>query len=217
MNITKCILTLIALASLAGTLPLHAQMLNPNIDKSNEPFCYFSQPTDEIGVMDGKSGTLVSPEGYLYTGFGELMFFTDNPPQPVHQRVKTLREGYLPIIEYTFEREGFQYKFSMFAATLDGNPESPLMNFVRVAIKNAGNRQRTTHFAVGTRYQNQSNMLGVLATIGSAVHGPPSIPAHSFRLASSSAKSGNTAFHRMLFSGMGRFFISSPPHRSRNK
>jgi len=29
--------------------------------------------------MDGKEGTLVTPEGYLYTGYGEIMFFSGNP------------------------------------------------------------------------------------------------------------------------------------------
>jgi len=45
-----------------------AQMIDPDIDKADEPFCYFSKPTDVIGVMDGKEGTLVSPEGYFYVG-----------------------------------------------------------------------------------------------------------------------------------------------------
>jgi len=138
---------------------LNAQMLDPAIDRNDEPFCYYSRPTDVIGVMDGRWGTLVSPEGYLYTGFGELMFFTGNPPEPVHQRVKTLYKGYLPVIEYKFERDGVMYQFTMFAATLDGKPESPLMNFIRVSLKNEGKVQRTAHLGVGVRYQNESNTL----------------------------------------------------------
>ncbi|NUM69036.1 hypothetical protein HUU39_27850 [candidate division KSB1 bacterium] len=55
----------ILLVSLANT---RAQMLDPAIDRDDEPFCYFSQPTDVIGVMDGKEGTLITPEGYLCTG-----------------------------------------------------------------------------------------------------------------------------------------------------
>ena len=162
MNIARFSTTAVLLTCLVLSLPgpLNAQMLDPGIDRNNEPFCYFSRPTDEIGVMDGRSGTLVSPEGYLYTGFGELMFFTGNPPEPVRQRVKTLYKGYLPIIEYTFDRDGMQYHCTMFAATLDGRPESPLMNFVRVSIRNGSKRLRTAHFAASTRYQNESNGLG---------------------------------------------------------
>ena len=137
--------------------PTLAQMLDPSIDLPDEPFCYFSQPTDVIGVMDSREGTLVSPEGYLFTGFGELMFFTGDPPEPVHQRVKTLAKGYLPVVEYAFDRGGIRYAMSMFAATLDGKPEGPLVNFIRVRLQNLNNTQRAAFFAVGTRYLGASN------------------------------------------------------------
>jgi hypothetical protein len=141
------------------TLPavLRAQMLDPAIDRDGEPFCYFSQPTDVIGVMDGPEGTLVTPEGYLYTGSCELMFFTGNPPEPVRQRVKTLERGYLPIINYSFSRDGIHFDVSAFAATLDGLPESPLMNFVRVNVRNPFKEKRTAFFGAGCRYQNDVN------------------------------------------------------------
>ena len=147
-----------ALVVLAGAaVSLSAQMLDPSIDRADEPFCYFSQPTDVIGVMDGKEGTLVTPEGYLYTGYGEYMFFTGNPPVPVNQRVKSLYKGYLPVIEYSFSRDGVGYRVRMFAATLDGNPESPLMNFVRVSVVNHARVRRTAYFGIATRYQNNVN------------------------------------------------------------
>lgn len=133
-----------------------AQMLDPAMDRPDEPFCYFSHPTDVIGVMDGRMASLVSPEGYLYTGFTELMFFTGNPPEPVGQRVKTLLDGYLPVNEYRFERGGVKYAFRMFAATLDGNPERPLMNFIRVSIGNANRDRRAAWLGVATRYQNEA-------------------------------------------------------------
>lgn len=145
----------IVLVGASGTIT--AQMLDPSIDRPDEPFCYFSEPTDVLGVMDGKEGTLVTPEGYLYTGFGEFMFFTDNPPVPVNQRVKTLYKGYLPVIEYSFSRGGLGYHVRMFATTLDGNPESPLMNFVRVTVVNRGKGLRTAYFGIATRYQNDVN------------------------------------------------------------
>src|SRR5579872_2640686 len=90
---------------------LSAQMVDPAIDAVPGPFSYYSHPTDEIGVMDGPSGTLVSPEGFLFTGYGELMFFTGNPAVPIHQRIKTLLRGYLPVIQYGFTRNGVRYHF----------------------------------------------------------------------------------------------------------
>jgi len=134
-----------------------AQMVDPSIDRADQPFSYFSTPTDVLGVMDAREGTLVTPEGYLYTGFGELMFFTGNPPEPVNQRVKTLENGYLPILQYEFQRGPFTYSFTMFAATLDGTPEGPLVNFIRVQVRNTGTKTATGFFSVATRYQNESN------------------------------------------------------------
>jgi len=134
-----------------------AQMVDPEIDRKGESFCYFSQPTDVIGVMDGREGTLVSPEGYLFTGWGEMIFFAGNPPQPLQQRVKTLYKGYLPILEYTCRNSGIDYHFTLFAATLDGRPESPLINFIRVRISNSLSEKRTAFFSTAIRYQNEAN------------------------------------------------------------
>jgi hypothetical protein len=137
-----------------------AQMLDPAIDRDDQPFSYFSQPTDVIGVMDGRAGTLISPEGYLYTGFGEMMFFAGNPPTPLNQRIKTLDRGYLPIIQYTYEHHGITYEVTAFAATLDGKPESDLMNFVRVHIVNHANTSAIAHFTTAIRYTSESNLAG---------------------------------------------------------
>lgn len=133
-----------------------AQMINPNIDMADEPFCYFSQPTDVIGVMDGREATMVTPEGYFYTGWGELMFFVGNPPLPINQRVKTLKDGYLPIVQYSFIQGDIKYNIEAFASTLDGDPESNLYNFVKVTLKNTGPK-KSTYFSIANRYQNDAN------------------------------------------------------------
>lgn len=156
----KCLSTSILVVLALQAYSATAQMVTPAIDRKDEPFSYYSKPTDMIGVMDGKWATEVTPEGYLYTGYGELMFFTGNPPEPVNHRVKTLLDGYLPVIVYQFDRERVKYEVSAFAATLDDNPESPLMNFIRVRIKNETKLNRAAFFGVGVRYQNESNTEG---------------------------------------------------------
>jgi len=134
-----------------------AQMVNPDLDKPEEPFSYFSFPTDVIGMMDCREGTEITPEGYLYTGYGELMFFYGSPPRPVNQRVKTLHKSYLPIIEYNFENQGVRYSIMLFAYTLDGTPESDLINFIRVEFQNLAQDPRTVYWTVGTRYTAESS------------------------------------------------------------
>src|SRR6059058_1641540 len=152
---TPCLLALVCLFFGISTA---AQMVDPAIDRDDEPFSYFSRPTDVIGVMDARAGTLVSPEGYLYTGFAELMFFTGNPPVPARQRIKTLYHGYLPILQYSFRDDTVEYQVTVFAATLDGNPESNLMNFLRVRAVNHGDQPVVAHFAAGLRYTSESNL-----------------------------------------------------------
>ena len=152
---TPCLLVLVCLFFGISTA---AQMVDPAIDRDDEPFSYFSQPTDVIGVMDARAGTLVSPEGYFYTGFGELMLFTGNPPVPVQQRVKTLLHGYLPVVQYSYKKDSIEYQVTAFAATLDGKPESDLVNFIRVRVINHGNASVVAHLTAGLRYTNDSNL-----------------------------------------------------------
>src|ERR1022692_4268360 len=98
---------------------MDAQMVSPSIDRPDQPFSYFSKPTDEMGMMDAEAATEVTPEGYLRTGFGELMFFSGPDLEPTNVRIRTLEDGHLPIIHYQFERDGIVYRFTMFAAMLD--------------------------------------------------------------------------------------------------
>ncbi len=139
---------------------LSAQMVSPKIDQTGEVFSYYSKPTDEIGMMDAEAATEVTPEGYLRTGFGELMFFTGPEMEPTSARIRTLVEGHLPILEYNVTRDGIRYHFTMFAATLDGKPEGRLVNFIRVTMKNTSNEQTRAIFATGMRYDAQHDTGG---------------------------------------------------------
>ena len=139
---------------------LHAQMVSPSIDRAGEPFSYFSRPTDEIGMMDAEAATEITPEGYLRTGFGELMFFAGPELEPTSVRIRTLEDGRLPIVSYDFERDGIAYRFTLFAATLDGKPEGPLVNFIRISIKNRGAEATRAILATGIRYDAPGNTGG---------------------------------------------------------
>lgn len=132
-------------------------MVSPSIDRPGEPFSYYSKPTDEIGMMDAEAATEITPEGYLRTGFGEMMFFSGPTLAPTHVRIRTLEDGHLPIIHYQFERDGIVYRFTMFAATMDGRPEGTLVNFIRVAMKNEGSETTRAILATGVRYDAPNN------------------------------------------------------------
>ena len=120
--------------ALISAASLSAQMVSPSIDQPGQPFSYFSKPTDEIGVMGAEAATEITPEGYLRTGFGELMFFAGPELEPTSVRIRTLEQGHLPIVHYEFERDGIVYRFTLFAATLNGKDNGPLVNFIRVEM-----------------------------------------------------------------------------------
>lgn len=128
-------------------------MVSPSIDLPGKPFSYASMSTDQIGVMYSPSGTEITPEGYLYSGFGELMFFVGPDRQPVVQRLRTLEDGHLPIVCYEVEHEGLLYRFMIFAASLgpEQNGEH-VVNFVRVTVHNPGARMRHGFVTSALRY-----------------------------------------------------------------
>ncbi len=126
-------------------------MLDPAVDSPSQPFSYFWHPTDIVGTLYAPVASEVTPEGYVWTGFGELMFFVGNPPQPVSQRTKTLRKDFLPIIDYQFDRDGVVYQFSVFASELPGLEGLPL-NFIRVQVTNRSREPRAAFLTSAYRF-----------------------------------------------------------------
>lgn len=152
--------------SLAGVLlllvsigPVAAQMVNPAIDTPGQPFSYASAPTDMIGIRDALAATEITPEGYLYTGFGELMFLTGYPAMPVVQRIRTLEKGYLPIIHYEYKDGPVIFRVTAFSSALrsDSSGQFPV-NFIRVVARNTGGAMRTSYFNVAFRYTGRVSL-----------------------------------------------------------
>ncbi len=138
-------------------------MLNPAIDPPGEPFSYFWHPNDVLGTLYAPVATEVTPEGYLYTGFGELMFFIGNPLVPVEKRIKTLQHGYLPILQYEFQSDGVRYAFRMSAANLGGELESLPVNMIVIRLQNEATEDRAAFLSSAWRFSAPVNKLGSLA------------------------------------------------------
>lgn len=147
-------------APVCGQIPVLGGMLDPSIDEPGKPFSYFWHPTDVIGVLYAPVASEITPEGYVYTGFGELMFLAGNPPEPVNVRIKTLQQGYLPIVQYDFQRCGVKYAFTVFAADLGGELEGLPVNFVEVRLENVCGQKRTAWFSSAFRFSPPVEHLG---------------------------------------------------------
>jgi hypothetical protein len=127
-------------------------MVSPSIDNSPGPFSYFSQSTDELAVPDAPSGAELSPEGFVYTGFGELMFFVGPEQTPINARIRTLEEGHLPVFTYTVSHLGVDYRFTVFAAPSNASSKQ-VVQFVRVTAINPGTTSRAAFLTSAIRYQ----------------------------------------------------------------
>ena len=133
-------------------IPSMGGMVSPEIDEPGKPFSYFRNPTDILGTYLAPAASQVTPEGFVYNGFGDLMFFIGNPPVPVNQRIRTLRDGVLPIVEYSIEKEGVRYAFTMFASDLGGPLERLPVNFIRIEARNLTDEPRTVFMSSAYRF-----------------------------------------------------------------
>jgi hypothetical protein len=140
-----------ATARVEAAFPVLGGMLDPAIDEPGKPFSYFGHPTDVIGTLYAPVASEVTPEGYVYTGFGELMFFVDNPPEPVNVRIKTLRKGWLPVVEYDLCRHQVKYSFRILAADLGGPLAGLPVNFVEVRLENQCSEPRAAFLSSAFR------------------------------------------------------------------
>jgi len=147
------ILPSVSCALLCFALPILAQMVNPAIDAPDKPFTYPAAPTDAIGVRDARGATEITPEGYLCTGYGELMFLVGYPPRPAAQRIRILEKGYLPVIHYEYKDGPVIYAVTAFSHALPGDTDlqNPV-NFIRVVARNSASVVRTSYFGVAFRY-----------------------------------------------------------------
>lgn len=148
-------------------LGVYGQMVSPSMDQNGKPFSYFSQPVDQIGVAGATSATEVTPEGFLYTGYGELVFFIGPEWKPLDlnsgSRIRTLEDGYLPIVRYDVERDGIVYHFTMFSTSLSSRqPEGSVANFIRITAENNGQQPRAAFLGTGFRYQAPTNAEGLI-------------------------------------------------------
>jgi len=143
-------------------------MVPPDID--NGPvFSYFSRPTDLIGVMGAPSGAEITPEGTLYTGFGELLFYTGPEQNPINARIRTMAEGHLPILSYSTADHQIDYAFKAFAAPLT-HPQTdpsadpgPVVNLLRITLRNTSSQPNSAFFTVALRYQGEQTTAEPLA------------------------------------------------------
>src|SRR5487761_742979 len=169
----------LAICALAAFLPAQMAPLPP----AHRLFTWAAYPTDEIGLADARAATEITPGGGLYTGWGELDFYTGNPMRRVRQPERWLTDGDLPIVHYRFHDGRVAYQVALFSWALDlHQPDRRAINYIQIEVRNTAPSPRTSYFTVGFRYS------GGLA-------GPRQAGAHRFaRPALPGPKSGPGAY-----------------------
>ncbi|WLT30715.1 hypothetical protein [Geothrix sp. PMB-07] len=106
----------------------------------SEPFCYFMVPTDQLGFKNAPKATIVTHDGAFVSPYGQLSFLVGAPgsARPVNKRVKTLLDGHLPVIQFSFDRDGLHYAFEAFATPVSLDPKNNLITFIACTVSNPG-------------------------------------------------------------------------------
>ncbi len=128
------------------------RMVDPGIDEDTGPFSYFSRPSYQMGLPGERYATQITPEGHLFTGSAELEFFAGQNLEAISKRIWTLYRGYLPCINYQFEKQGILYEVQAFQYWLAENFESIPVNFIRITARNPGESPKRAEFAVGFEF-----------------------------------------------------------------
>jgi hypothetical protein len=114
---------------------------------AGESFSFLATPTDQLGVPGLFAASEVTPEGDLYTGYGELTFELGSPLRLYDQPLRRLEDGRLPVIDSTVEHAGVTYSLAMLATPVHGVS----VDVVRVVMRDVTSRPRTAVWAVGMR------------------------------------------------------------------
>ncbi|MCI0696809.1 hypothetical protein L0337_32995 [candidate division KSB1 bacterium] len=138
--------------------PHVASMADPAMDRE-EPFDYFQKPMAILGTKDRPGFTLVTPEGYLNTGWAEIIFLGGADLAPLSCRVKSLTAEGLPIVRYRTSVDGVEYAFETFAFPAADDSLAPLFNWVRVRVQNRNNASTEAKLAVAPRFNNALHPL----------------------------------------------------------
>jgi hypothetical protein len=163
--------------------PEQQESLPPVEDDPSKPFDWFRTPHTAIGVLGGPEEALITPEGYVQNSFGTLQFFTGSTREPIAERIKTWRDGYLPIAQMETTRDGVRISFEYFAAKIPGmarisygqqwgNPVRHLrtevdnmVTFVRVRFTNPSDEPVSVTF--GTDLGDEVANRGIAASLNS--------------------------------------------------
>lgn len=108
---------------------------------------YLNHPTDQLGVPGVLAGVEVTPEGGLFTGWGETTFRFGPGLTTWRQPRRTLAEDRWPVLSSVRRRDGVSYTLTVFCDLVEGRAVA----FARVVMRGEGRTPHVGRFAAGIR------------------------------------------------------------------
>ena len=114
---------------------------------SARPYGFLATPTDQLAVPGHLAGFEITPEGFVYAGYGELVLRAGPRLIGLRAPVRTLEGGRYPLMRYGQRIGSVLYELQVFASIVAAQPVA----FVRVVMRNETARPQQARWAVGMR------------------------------------------------------------------
>ena len=98
----------------------------------------------------------VTPEGCINTGEAELALFTGADSKPMTSRQRAFLDGWIPVVNDTWQDGDIRYEWQAFGVDLDGFGPKNTLIFVRLVATNTGAGKAVAHVAAGCRVSGGS-------------------------------------------------------------
>ena len=115
---------------------------------SAQGYSFLVAPTEQLAVPGLAAATEITPEGYLYTGWTEVVFRAGHSMRPWNQPYRTLEKGHYPIVRQARRIGGLAYSITSLASPVGNRP----VDFVRVRVHNPRRRTARGGFGLGVRW-----------------------------------------------------------------
>jgi hypothetical protein len=134
------------LAPIAAALAATALAAAPGAAAA--PYSFLATPTDQLAVPGALAGAEITPEGHVYTGWGELVLRVGPRLAEYDQPIRTLERGRYPIVRSSVDAGGVRYSVEQFASPVRGHP----VVFVRVTMRGLRSRPARARLAAAMRH-----------------------------------------------------------------
>lgn len=111
------------------------------------PYGFLATPTDQLAVPGHLAGFEITPEGFVYGGYGELVMRAGPSLVGIRAPVRALYGGRYPLMRYGQRLAGVRYEVQALASIVGGQPVALL----RVTMTNETARPLQARWAVGMR------------------------------------------------------------------